>query len=100
MIMKGNRLIYSPNYSRDQACPRSHVHVYVYVHATYCVHVCKSFLETYHSHASEGAMSVYDDPDCNGECCSGQTSAPFQPDIDYSTVKKTQGKQSRVFQKK
>ena len=44
-------------------------------------------------------MSVYDDPDCNGECCSGQTSARFQPHIDYSTVKKTQGKQSRVFQK-
>ena len=31
---------------------------------------------------------MYDDPDCNGECCSGQTSAPFQPDIDYSTVKR------------
>ena len=40
-------------------------------------------------------MSVYDDPDCNGECCSGQISAPIQPDIDYSTVKKIQRKQSR-----
>ena len=59
----------------------------------------KSLLETYYSHASVGATSGYDDPDCDGECCSGQIGAPFQPDIDYSTVKKTQGNKAVSFKR-
>ena len=47
--------------------------------------VTKLLLETYYSHASVRATKRYNDPDCGGECCFGQTSAPFQPDINYRT---------------